>query len=166
MHCFRERKAAFSCKWIHILWENELWKVIKLFGNVVLRKDTQLKYILKWTKSLITNSHVFVDILNQFQTESYIKMASSDQLKVNYCKVDVQKWKNLDDMIKKKYVIGTVTSMDLVKFASFPVSKNISNTFIEVLKLHVNLHSLTHLQLRKETLFKVFTCLFHLHMHV
>ena len=72
---------------------NELWKVVKLFGYVVLRKDAQLKYVLKWTKSLFPNLHVFVEILKQFQTESYTKMASADQLKVNCSKADVQRWK-------------------------------------------------------------------------
>ena len=56
------------------------------------------------------------------QSQSYIKTASADQLKVNYSKADVHRWKNLDNMIKKKYVIGTVTSMGLLKVASFQAS--------------------------------------------
>ena len=94
---------------------------MKLFGKVMLRKDAQLKYIFKWTKSLFTNLYVFVEILKQFQTVSSIKISSADQLKVNYSKADVQRRKNFDDMIKK-HVTGTVTSMDLVKFASFQAS--------------------------------------------
>lgn len=67
------------------------------------------------------NLHVFIEILKQFQIDSYIKMASTDQIKVNYSKVDAQRRKNLDDMIKK-YLTGAITKMDLVKFASFKAS--------------------------------------------
>ena len=101
MHCFRERKAAFSVngyayyekrilKSGEIVWQMQCWEKMHSWS---IYSNGQ--------KSLFPNLHVFVEILKQFQTESHIKMASADQLKVNYSKADVQRWKNLDDMIKK-----------------------------------------------------------------
>ena len=53
--------------------------------------------------------------------QSHIKMASMDQLKVNYSKTDVQRQKNLDGMIKK--ILNRYSpSMGMVKFACFQAS--------------------------------------------
>ena len=55
------------------------------------------------TKVFIKSISTYMFLLRcfkQFQTESYLKMTSTDQVNAKYSKADVTKRKSLDDMIK------------------------------------------------------------------